>query len=383
MAELSSDFIAELNEKVINPAFEVARQNYQGLINVISDGDLRQPEAGHKLSWLDMQVDARGSVLNGNIDTATTTVTVGNGGSFRAGQMVSVKGSTEVMLVTAVSGNDLTVIRAVQGVATAGTSGDSIYIDSVGREENSIGTDDGIVEPTKSENYFQTMDGQLTFSRRALALAQQGNYNDIQFQLDELVRQKTIETNRMLIRGVKYSTTAINSKLITYSGGLNYWASQTGAISNAIGGALTLTNLDDAVEDIVLAGGMTDTILVNTKQARKLQSLINANYTSQRLDEVNADRGGLIRLSSDLPILGSVNQIVVDTNVQDDELFLVDSSKLRLIPMASGNAQDTGAWRTLDATQKGQDGYSVRIVGDYGIEMRNWKTNFAKLTGLS
>ena len=47
MAILSSDFIAELNAKVINPAFEVARTNYNGVLSRVGYGAARQPEGGY------------------------------------------------------------------------------------------------------------------------------------------------------------------------------------------------------------------------------------------------------------------------------------------------------------------------------------------------
>lgn len=383
MAILSEGFLAELNEKVINPAFMVARSNTQGVINVISDAPAVAPEAGYKFGWLDLKIDAGGSTLTAPVTNVATTVPVTNGANFRVGQLVSVKNSDEVMLVTAIVSNDLTVTRGFGGTTAVSYGGtEVITIDSTGREENSLGEDDNMFEPEPSTNYFQTLDSQLTFSRRALAQAQIGNYNDMNAQIAERVNQLTIQLNRMIIRGVK-DTATISGKLRTYSGGMNWWLNQTGGLVTDIGAvALTLAKIDDMVEQIVLRGGTTDTIAVNTKQARALQGLINANYQSQRLQENINDRGALTVLSSDLPILGNINRIVVDTNITDSELYMFDSSKTSLVPMAQGNAKASGAWRTLDSTQKGQDGESIRIVGDYGVQMQNWKTNAGKIANI-
>ena len=380
---LSSDFLAELNEKVINPAFEVARTNFDGIISVIGMGSPREPESGHKLNWLNQSIGAGGNTVNGAILAAVTTLVVDDGSFFRAGMQISVKGSDEVMLVTAVSTNSLTVVRGF-GATTAADIADNVVvtIDSTAREENSLGVDDNIFEPNLSENYFQTSDTQITMSRRALALAQHGNYNDLQMQLGERVRQLMIGQNRMLIRGQK-GTETIAGKLHTFSGGMNYWTEQTGGytVDNAAA-ALTFAKIDDLVEQIVLRGGMTDTIAVNTRLARVIQGLINANYSSKRLSEVLGDRGALVQLTSDLPILGKVNRIVVDTNLNDSELLMFDSSKPKIIPMAAGNAADSGAWRTLDSTANGQDGYSLRVLGDFGIEMNSFKTHLARLSNI-
>tara|TARA_R110002020_G_scaffold320593_1_gene536519 strand:- start:272 stop:931 length:660 start_codon:yes stop_codon:yes gene_type:complete len=62
-----------------------------------------------------------GSLLNGALsDTSGTTVTVDNGSHFAGGQMMCVSdaSNSETMLVSSVSTNDLTVIRAFQGSST-------------------------------------------------------------------------------------------------------------------------------------------------------------------------------------------------------------------------------------------------------------------------
>lgn len=380
MAVLSPDFLATLNEKVINPAFEVAYSNTVGVLPTIDFGTPVQPEGGYKHSWLNQTIGLGGNTLNGAKLAVDTTLTVDDGSKFRVGMLISASGSDEVILVTAVTGNDLTVTRGFGGTTAVDIADNTVLnIDSVGREENSLGADDGIFEPDPTENFFQTLDTQLTFSRRALAQAQIGNYNDMQVQLQERITQLTYQLNRMLLRGRK-ATATISSKLHTYAGGMTYWTEQTGgyAVDNAAA-ALTLSKIDDLVEQIVLRGGMTNTIAVGTAKARVIQGLINANYSSQRLSEQLDDRGGLVRLTSDLPILGQVNQIVVDTNLNDDEMIMYDSTKPKIIPMASGNANADGNWRTLDATQPGQDGESLRIVGDFGIEMNSFKTHMVRL----
>lgn len=382
MSILSADFLASLNEKVINPAFEIARSNIVGVSRTIVTGGAVQPEGGYKFSWLNQKIGAGGDTVNGAILAAAVTLVVDDGSNFRVGMQISIAGSDEVMLVTAVSTNDLTVTRGFGGTTAADIADDAVVtIDSIGREENSLGVDDSMFEPDPVENYFQTLDTQLTFSRRALAQAQIGNYNDMQMQISERINQLTIQMNRMLIRGRK-ATATIGGKLVSYSGGMTYWTENGGNSVDNSAAALTLAHIDAQVEQTVLRGGTTNTIAVNTRLARVLQGLVNANYSSQRLTETQTDRGALVQLSSDLPILGQINNIVVDTNLNDNELFMYDSTKLSFVPMAQGNANASGNWRTLDATAKGQDGESLRIVGDFGIEAKSFKTHMVRLSNI-
>ena len=383
MAVLSPDLSALLNDKVINEAFEIARSNRTGILQVVNMGGPRQAYDGYKMGWLDFRIDATSSALTAGVNDAVTTVPVADGGKFRAGMTVSTSSSNEVMLVTAVAGNNLTVVRGFGGTTAAALlSGAVLTIDSVGREENSLAENDGIFQPDPVENFFQTMDTAVEFSRRALATIQFGGTNDLAFQISERIRQLTIQMDRALVRG-RRATATIGGKTVTYTGGLRFYLDQAGAINTDGAGALTLDKINVINAEIVSRGGTANTIAVGIKQARVLSALVSANYSSQRLGEWTADEGSLLTLPSDLPLVGNVNRIVVDTNLADSELVIFDSSMVSVVPMAANNADASGAWRTVDATQNGQDGQRTRVIGDFAMEVRQSKTHMGRLYGLT
>ena len=226
MSVNSPDLSSVLNDKVINEAFEIARSNRTGVLSTVSMGGSRVPYDGHKMSWLDFRIDATSSTANGSATDTATTVTVTDGSKFRAGMTVSPAGSEEVLLVTAVSGNDLTVQRGFGGsTAEAISDGQVLTIDSVGRQENSLAENDGIFQPDTVENFFQTMDTAVEFSRRALSTIQFGSTNDLAFQVSERIRQLTIQMDRALVRGRKGSAT-IGGETVSYTGGLRYFLDQ-------------------------------------------------------------------------------------------------------------------------------------------------------------
>ena len=378
--QLSGNLSALLNDKIINEAFDIARSNRTGILQTVSFGTPRTPYDGYKMSWLDMRVDATSSPTTGAVLVGATTVPVVDGTKFRPGMTLGPVGSDEVLLVTAVVGNDLTVTRGFGGTTAAAlTSGQVMVIDSVGREENSLAQNDGIFQPDPVENFFQTMDTAVEFSRRALATLQFGGTNDIAFQLSERIRQLTTQMNRALVRGRK-ATATVGSSTVTYTGGLRYYLDQVGAIKvDNSAAVLTLDAINAINAEIVTRGGMANTIAVGIKQARKLSALVGANYGSQRLADWSADEGSVLQLPSDLPLVGNVNRIVIDTNLADGELVIFDSGMINVVPMASGNAEDSGAWRTKDATQNGQDGQRVRVIGDFAMEVRQSKTHMGRL----
>lgn len=376
----SADLAALLNDKVINDAFMIARSNRTGILSTIGIGAPRQAYDGYKMGWLDMRVDATSSTTTAQALAAATTIAVADGTKFRAGMTASPAASDEVVLITGVSGNNLTVVRGFGGTTAADiASGAVLTIDSVGREENSTAQNDGIFQPDPLENYFQTMDTAVEFSRRALATLQFGNTNDLTFQVAERIKQLATQLDRALVRGRK-ATATVGSNTVTYTGGLRYFLDQAGAIkTDNSAAALTLDAINALNAEIVARGGSANTIAVGIKQARKLSALVAANYDSQRLAEWQADAGSVLTLPSDLPLVGSVNRIVIDTNLNDAELVIFDSGMISVVPMASGNAAAGGNWRTVDATQPGQDGQRTRIIGDFAMEIRQSKTHMARL----
>lgn len=382
MAVLSGGLAAALNHKVINEAFEIARTNRTGILGVVGFGSPVRAYDGYKMGWLDAQVSAQGDTVNGAVTDSATSIIVDDASKFRVGMLVAAEGSDEVIQVTAVNTgtNTLTVVRGVGGTTAAAIADNAkLTVDSTSREENSVGQDDNIYQPESVENFFQTMDTQITLSRRALATLQYGNTNDLSFQVSERLRQLTTQMDRALVRGRRLQNT-IGGDSYTYAGGLKFYMDQAGAIkTDAAGGALTLDAINALNEQIVDAGGMTNTIAVSVAKAREIQALVAANYNSQRLADWSADEGSVLALPSDIPLVGSVNQIVIDSNLHDSELMIFDRNKISVTPMASGNAMDSGAWRTMDATQPGQDGESVRIVGDFSFEIRQSKVDMAWL----
>lgn len=385
MPEITSDLLASsLNKINMDEAFEVVRSNIAGVLPLARMVSPVLAYEGYKTSWLEERMDATGSATTDAVLAAATTIPVADGGKFRAGMLISAKDSDEVILVTAISGNDLTVTRGFGGTTAADiASGTVLFVDSIGREENSLAETDGIFQPFTVENYFQTMDTAVEMSRRALATLQYGDTNDLSWQLGRRLAQLAIQLNRALVKGRKAVAT-IGGKDHTYTGGIKYFLSQADAIdTDASAATLTLTMLDNLNAEIVERGGRTDTLVVGIPKARLINDLVAAKYSGARLNDFLSDQGSIRRLPSDLPLVGNVNNIVIDSNLADTELLLLDSSKLEIVPMAQGNADASGAWRTVDATQKGQDGQVARVIGDFAFRIRESQTHMARLYNLA
>lgn len=367
-----------LTAEVVQEQFDIVRPSINGLLAIASMGAPVQSGDINKIKWLNMSVDADSLETNGAKTDSDTTITVTDGSKARAG--MALEFGDEYILVVSVSGNNLTVLRGQGGTTAVAIPDKSILsIESVAREENSLAATDGIYQPEKVENYFQTMDTAVEMSEDALMELQYGDTNDMSFQTNERIRQLAIQMNKMLMRGRKIKV-ALGSKDHYYSGGLDYFLDQPEAISVDNGAAaLTLKAIGDLQTTVKKRGGMVNTLVCGIDMGRKIQDLVNNQYSSQRLSDFVADNGGLVSLPSDMPLIGDVVRIVIDTACKPGTMYLCDSSRLRVVPKGQGNGSANGSWRTMDATQPGQDGQKVRVIGKFACEIRDANTHFAKL----
>lgn len=366
----SNALAAALNNKLINDAFKIAYRDRTGILATVGMGAAQRPYEGYKQSWTDAYKGADSVQTSVAHTAAVTNLTVDSTAVLQPGMLLS--NGEEVIRITSITSATVAVIARAFGGTTAETMDDNqvLTIDSKGLVENSTGTDDALYQPQLTENFFQTMDTQINMSRRALATVQYGDTNDLQFQLQQRLRQLAINMDRMLVRGRRAESGA-GDALISYCGGMKFYNDQVGAIKiDAGGAALSEALINNLNEAIVLQGGTTNSIAVSVAKARDIHALITANFTSARLSDWSADEGSVYQLPTDMPLIGNINNIVIDTNLADTEILMYDSSMIKIIPMAAANGGDGGDWRTLDATAAGQDGESVRIVGDFSVECR-------------
>lgn len=381
MATLIEDLQADLNGETINQMLEIVRSNKPSFIGSIAG--FATPEmmtADKKHQWLDYKIDARGDSVNGAIaDGTTTSIVVDDGTKFRARQLVRVPSTGEVFAVSAVTDNTLTVIRGVGGTAAAIADDAVLQIQGVAREENSLADPDSIDQPEKRWNYFQTFDTTLEFSDDMMKAYSYGGTNNLQFQLQNQMMQLNYQLNRSLLWNPRSSFT-VGGKDSTVSGGIGSFITEASDLNIDNGAAtLTLDQINAVYESIFNKGGMVNKICVGTALGRKLNALVSANYSSQRLQTWTSDQGSLTQLPSDLPLFGGVTEIVIDNNMGASELFMYDSSKIQIVPVAANQSGTDGSWKTLNATQPGQDGAALRVLGKLSFRFRDYATHMARL----
>ncbi len=226
--------------------------------------------------------------------------------------------------------------------------------------------------PTEKYNFFQIFDTLVENSR---TLEGSNVYGDIGKLVDiraegffDIQRQLT----EILTNGVRAEFTGNDGKKVYAAGGISQFVVNT---IDAEGDAFSQALFDDAVELIIKGGGLANTVRCNTKQARAISAL---NASNVQINVDTAVRGNVVTaLQAGIPVNGSrIDTIIVDTTMAEDEMDIFDINGIALIPYSNG------AIREMDATENGQDGTTIRMIGEYTVEAKNMDKTAVRIKGL-
>lgn len=329
-----------------------------------------QPVKSYKHEWTETALAVRRETVT--LTTTTTTLTVADAYQYAVDDLLKLE--DEVIRVSAIaSATTLTVVRAQAGTSDPGsthTAVSALYIGNAKVENSDAG--ESVTDGTnRLYNYVQTFDRVVELSTHEIAQlsTQEGNPMTAQ------VKRRYIEAVRNLTAALFYGERyADTSNKRYFAGGLKYFITTN---VTAVGGALTITNLDALIKSIVDAGGNPDTIVVSTTQKQKLDALDNSLIRTGKASRVG---GGGISTTWQSGVLNTPLEIIVDHTVNTDELWVIDSSSISVKPMKNNGAGH--GFKLVDATTPGQDGKKTRILGHYTFQV-DLEAGNGLLTGLS
>ena len=227
--------------------------------------------------------------------------------------------------------------------------------------------------PATKYNYFQIFDTLVENSRTIEGSEVYGDVGKIAFIRAEAFYDIQRQLTEIISSGIRVKTTDPTSgKEIYGAGGISEYIVNT---IDAEGDPFAQSMFDDAVEFIIKGGGKANTIRCNTKQARAISALADSKV------QINIDtavRGNVVTaLQAGIPVNGSrIDTIIVDTTMAEDEMDIFDINAIALIPYSNG------AIREMDATDKGQDGQSIRMLGEYTVEATNMDKTSVRIKNL-
>ena len=285
-------------------------------------------DLGTKIEWQQDTMSPSSDLINEALDNSETAVDVVNGAYFRVGHVVKV--DSELMNVTAVSSNTLTVTRGASG-STAATHTDQtpIYIHGIAKLEGADAVTGHTTTTTLPYNYSQIFEEAVKVSRSEQRNPKYGITDTLSRHIAKLIGggegigtkgkagTMAIMLEKTFWHGMRYiGTDAIPRTMDGFN------AIVTTNVLNAAGDPLTRKMIEDKMQACYLAGGSPETILCGAWAQRKLSSFYEKYITTERSEE----RGGykIKTLETDFGDL----EIVFSKHAPTDELSIIEKDKM-------------------------------------------------------
>ena len=259
----------------------------------------KQPVDNTEFYWLEDEFLTPRTTLGEALDDSETgvDVAVGAGERFAAGDAIRV--DDEVMFVTAVANDTLTVTRGAAGT-TAAVHSDAAEVMGIGTvlTEGSIG-DEQFTGRTKLSNYTQIWTSKIQISRTAQRIPKYGIANELARQTKKVMLSEGVNMEQSLLYGVKFQSGAVRA-----TGGLSQYIASAVYNNAASGDWLTVNEVERAQQAAYDAGGQFTAIVSNPANFGALNNLAGA----ERIQTVTIEdeRRGRRRATSVVTEFGEV-----------------------------------------------------------------------------
>lgn len=173
------------------------------------------------IDWMTDELNPKADAVNngGGYTDSDTSVVVDNGGYFRARDLVKVPRTGEVLLVTAVSTNTLTVTRSVGGTAAAAlVDNDPLVILGPAYAQGATLEDERTVKEVKKTNYMQIFRHPFKVSGTHAAMGKAGGHY-VESDVVTQRRKKALEHARDINLTAYFGEAALSSGT-GYAGGV-------------------------------------------------------------------------------------------------------------------------------------------------------------------
>ena len=336
------------------------------LLDVLGDA-IREARSTHH-EWLeDELLPNKDSISDASISDpdGDTEFDVADGTRFRVGDQIQVESSEELMLVTGINGNTLTVVRGY-----ASTTAEDI-VD--GQAVNILGNAslEGADKPTarftsrsRCGNYTQIFTASVEVSGTDLAASQLGLADEMDYQKQERLRELIRDLENTVINGGQVASNPQGSGSVrrTMRGIVQHLASQVYHVGDS--GFPTGSDLNEAKINYVLrniwesSSGNVDLIVVGGFQKRKINTFTAESRTYGASDTRFTDMINIYE--SDF----GVCRIVTSRWMPQDCVLLLDSSRVDVLPMAGRSFH-------FKPLASGGDYECGELIGEYTLELRN------------
>ena len=288
-----------------------------------------------------------------------TSFDVANGSRFRVGDQVQAAGSAEVMFVTGISGDTLTVVRGYGATTPQNLAdGDTLHILGNAALEGDDAPSPRFTTRLRRSNYTQIFTATVEVSGSQLAAKQAAVADELDYQKQERLRELLRDLENCVINGTSPASTPEGSASTRRTmRGIIPAISTT--IDDAGGAALTESRLNAVMRGIwEQSSGGVDTIVVGGLQKRAINQFI---ASSRGYDARNTRFRDMVSVyESDF----GVCRVVLSRWVPRDAVLLLDSSRIDVLPLTGRSFHYKPLATTGDRT-------TGQVLGEYTVELLN------------
>ncbi len=336
------------------------------LLDALGD-PLREAMSTHH-EWLEDELLPNKDAVDDSTFTdpaADTDFVVDNGGRFRVGDQIQIEGSEELMLVTGISTNTLTVVRGYAST-TAEDLADNQVINILGNA--ALEGDD---KPTarfsnrsRLGNYTQIFAATVEVSGTDMAASQLGLADEMDYQKQERLRELIRDLENTVINGGQPASNPQGSGTVRRSMNGTIQHLSTNVIHDNDTGHPSDDVLDEAAINFMLrkiwenSNGTVDLIVVNGFQKRKINSFASSNRSYGAGDTTFTDMISIYE--SDF----GVCRVVTSRWMPQDAVLFLDSSRINVLPLAGRSFH----FKPLASSGDYECG---ELIGEYTVELKN------------
>ncbi|MBA7692944.1 hypothetical protein ES703_101518 [subsurface metagenome] len=336
------------------------------LLDALGD-PMREATSTHH-EWFEDELLPNKDAINDSTYTdpsADTDFVVDNGSRFRVGDQIQVEGSEELMLVTGINSNTLTVVRGYAGT-TAEDLADNQVINILGNAALEGADKPGARFTNRSRcgNYTQIFTATVEVSGTDMAASQLGLADEMDYQKQERLRELIRDLENTVVNGGEPASNPEGSGSVRRSmkGVIQHLS--TNVFHTGDSGFPTGTGLDEDKINYVLrqiwesSNGNVDLIVVGGFQKRKINAFSANSRTYGANDTTFTDMISIYE--SDF----GVCRIVTTRWMPQDAALLLDSSRINVLPLAGRNFY-------FKPLASGGDYECGELIGEYTVELRN------------
>lgn len=318
--------------------------------------------------WMEESLAANGATVSGDQTSGDTSLEVatGQGSRFVAGDIIQVDGSRELISVTSISTDTLTVVRGIRSTtAVAIVDGATIKIMNNPAIESSNAPTARPVNRVRRANYTEIFTDTAAVSRSTEKVSMIG--------VDSEMAEQKMLVRADLLRRLAF--TVINGKIQasnpegtslaprTMNGIIQMiLAGSAPSVVAAAGQPVTEAMLNTLMQDMWTKGGKPVALACGPTQKRKISTLLEGR---QRYPVEQSTLGAVAeRFISDF---GTLDLLEPDIFIPSDVILVLDPDKIALAKLGTEGGDP------FEEIDLGRSGLvtSTQIVGEFSLEMHN------------